>query len=74
MRAYRKFRRRATNLPVSRQVYFFRKTGIAPWRKGKEFKKGREKLFPFSFEEPPFEGDHLFLWRRAGDTPDIDMN
>jgi hypothetical protein len=66
MRAYRKFRRRATNLPVGRQVYFFKETGIAPWRKGKEFKKGREKLFPFSFGEPCFEGDCLFLWRDVG--------
>jgi hypothetical protein len=66
MRAYRKFRRRATNLPVSRLVYFFKKTGIAPWRKGKEFKKGREKLFPFSFGGSCLEGDYLFLWRDVG--------
>jgi hypothetical protein len=69
MRAYRKFRRRATNLPVSRQVYFFRKTGLAPWRKGKNLKREERNSSLFLLRHLPLKGIIYF----CGDTPDIDM-
>jgi hypothetical protein len=68
-RAYRKFRRRATNLPVNRLVYFFKKRELALGGKGKNLKREERNSSLFLLGNLALKGIVCF----CGETSDIDM-